>query len=289
MYLAHKLKGIYLKFYFYFKSKLLFKDKYGLSYYLYKNTRPLDTFIKGVRTDDTTVLYTIDKILSSSILANNNFIQCIDVGGYIGVTTLMMSKTLQRVKKKWKIHTFEPFKDSFVKLQENVNLDPYRKNITLNNCAVSDIEGITSFKTYENFPGENHIDTDELHKYDDFIIHKNIKVITLRDYINKNQIKHINICKIDTEGVDYLVIKGLYEYLDNKFIDYIIYEYHYESNEKIKNILSAKGYSIYYMVRNENTLVSLLENYPENSKSLLNLIAVSPAIKNIFLKNFSIE
>ena len=33
-----------------------------------KNARPNDTFNLGVRTDDTTVLYVIDKILSSSSL-----------------------------------------------------------------------------------------------------------------------------------------------------------------------------------------------------------------------------
>ena len=98
--LLNKFRGIYLNVYFYFNNRILFKDKYGLSYYLYKNTRPKDTFNIGVRTDDTSVLYTIDKILSSSSNTNNDFIHCIDVGSYIGVVTLMMSKTLQRSKKK---------------------------------------------------------------------------------------------------------------------------------------------------------------------------------------------
>ena len=44
MYFVDKINSIYLKFFFKFKKKLLFKDKYGLSYYLYENTRPNDTF-----------------------------------------------------------------------------------------------------------------------------------------------------------------------------------------------------------------------------------------------------
>ena len=107
MLLINKLRNICLKLYFYFNDKILFKDKFGLSYYLYKNSRPNNSFSIGVRTDDTTVLHTIDKILSSSNLIDNNFTHCIDVGGYIGVITLMMSKSLQKVKKKWKVHTFE--------------------------------------------------------------------------------------------------------------------------------------------------------------------------------------
>ena len=66
MKLGVKLKSIYLKLYFLFKDKLLFTDGYGLNYYLYKNTRPNDTYNLGVRTDDTTVLYVVDKILNHS-------------------------------------------------------------------------------------------------------------------------------------------------------------------------------------------------------------------------------
>ena len=38
--------------------------------------------------------------------------------------------------------------------------------------------------------------------------------------MNEKSIKHLKICKIDTEGTDELVVKGLNEYLNNKAIDY---------------------------------------------------------------------
>ena len=113
MLIINKLRNIFLKLYFYFNDKILFKDKFGLSYYLYKNSRPGNSFSIGVRTDDTTVLYTIDKILSSSNLIDNNFTHCIDVGGYIGVITLMMSKSLQKVKKNGKFTPLSPSKNPF--------------------------------------------------------------------------------------------------------------------------------------------------------------------------------
>jgi len=293
MSLKIKLTGIYLRLYFFFKNKKLYKDGYGLSYYLYKNSRANDTFNLGVRTDDTTVLYTIDKILSSSTLHNNNnsdYIHCVDVGGYIGVITLMMSKSLQNIKKKWKIHTFEPSDESFSRLQENINLDPFSSNIVLNNVAVSDKRDFSILKTYEDTPGENHLEDNNVLKNN---INKNsqevIKIITLRDYIYENNIKHICICKIDAEGSDHLVINGLHEYLEKKIVDYFIYEYHFLTCKKIKDILTANGYAIFYMVRNENILISSLENYPKNCKSLLNLIAVSPEKRNDFLKRFKTE
>ena len=197
------LRGIYLKLYFFFKKKMLFTDGYNLKYYLYKNTRPNDTFNLGVRTDDTTVLYTIDKILTSPSLTKGEEIHCFDVGGYIGIVTLMMSKVLNNIKKKWKIHTFEPFEDSFKKLQENINLDSSNKNIELNYVAVSDVPGTSTLETYQDTPGENHLKIYNLNNDQPSISFKNIKVITLRDYINKNNIKNIAICKVDTEGADY--------------------------------------------------------------------------------------
>ena len=287
--IINKLRGIYLDVYFNFNNKILFKDKYGLSYYLYKNTRPKDTFNIGVRTDDTTVLYAIEKILSSSSTTNSDSIHCIDVGSFIGVITLMMSKTLQKNKKEWKIHSFEPFQESFLRLQKNINLDAFNNNIILNNLAVSDTSGKKTLKAYPGTPGQNHIDVSTLQNNDN-IYHENVKVITLRDYMYENNIKHINICKIDTEGSDELVIKGLYEYLKNKAINYFIFEYDNNlSYERIKQILSANDYTIYYMVRNENVIINSLEDYPINSKSLLNLIAVSSNEKVNFKKEFNLS
>ena len=287
--IINKLRGIYLDVYFNFNNKILFKDKYGLSYYLYKNTRPKDTFNIGVRTDDTTVLYAIEKILSSSSTTNSDSIHCIDVGSFIGVITLMMSKTLQKNKKEWKIHSFEPFQESFLRLQKNINLDAFNNNIISNNLAVSDTSGKKTLKAYPGTPGQNHIDISTLQNNDN-IYHENVKVITLRDYMYENNIKHINICKIDTEGSDELVIKGLYEYLENRAINYFIFEYDNNlSYERIKQILSANDYTIYYMVRNENIIINSLEDYPINSKSLLNLIAVSSNEKVNFKKEFNLS
>lgn len=108
--------------------------------------------------------------------------------------------------------------------------------------------------------------------------------------MQEKAIKHIHICKIDTEGSDILVIKGLYEYLERKSVKYFIFEYENKiSYEKIKNILSKKNYTIYFMVRNENFIVASLENYPGNSKSLLNLIAVSPEENANFKNEFNLS
>lgn len=288
MYLENLIKKIFLKAYFLFNKKFLFKDGYELSYYIYKNTRPEDTFKNGVRTDDTTVLYVIDKILTSVELTNTKSINCFDVGGYIGVITLFMSKKLHYQKKKWKVHTFEPFNESFSKLKENIKLDPFNHNINLNNVAVSNETGSAILETYKEKPGENQLylrsSKKSPNKYNE-----NVKAITLKDYIYDNGIKNINICKIDTEGSDYFVVKGLSKYLNNKIVDFFIFEYQEENYNKIYDLLNLNGYKIFYLVRNEDILVSSLKNYPKICKSLLNYIAVSPDKIDNFVKKFNLD
>ena len=100
---------------------------------------------------------------------------------------------------------------------------------------------------------------------------------------------NVSICKIDTEGKDISVIKGLHAYLDAQVIDYFIFEYQDLSYSEINRILIANHYTIYPMVRNKNSLVNSLDNYPKNSKPLLNCIAVSSKKKNKFIKLFRIE
>lgn len=288
MYIQNVIRKIFLEFYFLLNKKFLFKDGYELSYYIYKNTRPWDTFKNGVRTDDTTVLYVIDKILTSDELTNTSSINCFDVGGYIGVITLLMSKKLHNQKKNWKIHTFEPFYESFSKLKENINLDPFNHKIILNNVAVSNESGSAILETYKEKPGENQLYIENskksLNKYNE-----NVKVITLKDYIYDNEIKNINICKIDTEGSDYLVLKGLSEYLKNKIVDFFIFEYQEDNYNKIYDLLNLSGYKIFYLVRNEDILVSSIKNYPKICKSLLNYIAVSPNKMDSFIKKFNLD
>lgn len=288
MLIENIIRKIYLKIYFFIKKKFLFKDGYGLSYYIYKNTRPEDTFRRGVRTDDTTVFYVIDKLLNSKTLINTESINCLDVGGYIGVITLLMSKKLSEQKKKWKVHTFEPFYDSYLKLKENINLDPNKNNIVLNNVAVSNKIGYSLLKTYNDKPGENHLDPVIL-KEKPTISDDYVEVITLENYIQENEINQVNICKIDTEGSDNYVLQGLSKYISKKKIDYLIFEYQDDSYLEIYNFLNMNSYKVFYLVRNEDMLVSSLEKYPKICKKVLNFIAVSPDKVDHFMTKFNLE
>ena len=279
-----KIKRVILAIYFYFRKRILFEDKFGLSYYLYKNTRPQDTFQRRVRTDDTTVLTVVNSILTHiSKDGSKKNLHCIDVGAYIGVVSLMMLKAMQGSVSQWRVHSFEPSRETFIRLTENIELNHYSKNIELNNIGVSDNMGTYTLSVDSDKPGQNHLVS---HVSSSCKQIDKVKIITLYQYLMKKEIDHVAVCKIDAEGVDHLVLKGLGSYLEECKVDYFILEYESaESQEKLKKLLDQYNYSIYYMVRNMDCLVTRVDLYPNSAQSLINILAVSPLVNTDSFKS----
>ena len=62
-----------------------------------------------------------------------------------------------------------------------------------------------------------------------------IDVIKLTDYLNKNEVHIIRLIKIDTEGFEYNILRGIKE-IDYEKIRYIYFEHHYD-------LMIEKGYT----------------------------------------------
>jgi len=81
---------------------------------------------------------------------------------------------------------------------------------------------------------------------------RNIPTITLDKFIEDNNLDEINILKIDTEGADYLVLRGAEKLLENKSPPIILCEYNrttqngydYKLDDLI-DYLDLKNYKIY--------------------------------------------
>ena len=82
-----------------------------------------------------------------------------------------------------------------------------------------------------------------------------VKILKTSDFINQNLIQNIDILKIDTEGYEYNVLKGLNN--DQfKFIKYIYFEHHYdlmlEKDYKFQDInefLVEKGFKKSFKIK----------------------------------------
>lgn len=129
----------------------------------------------------------------------------IDVGASIGYMSAFCASL---VGKRGEVHLFEPVPSYFDKLSKWVNLNKGYK-FFLNNFALGESQGIAQIKIsdLQNL-GWNTMVPGWMKPH---TIKKTLEVnvIRLDDYIFENNIKEISLIKIDVEGYEYPVLKGL--------------------------------------------------------------------------------
>ena len=251
-------------------------SKYGLSYFLWPNTRPIDTYQRGVRTDDDTLLSLVLRI-TSALDDENKPLVCFDVGGFMGIVTLTM---LKGINGNGIVHTFEPMRRNHARIVENIALNGY-SNVVVNNIAVSNYSGL-GLHNLTNEGGDDFLQ--KLHDYsgdlfgDNIILNKDLSrrnenldvnskqltlVMTLHKYMNICSIDWVDILKVDAEFTDHLVLEGAQDFFDKHCFGFILIEYNQGdacAKELLNMLLNAK-YEIYYMVRNTGSLVKDLKDY----------------------------
>jgi FkbM family methyltransferase len=191
-------------------------------------------------------------------LINNKFSKPIivfDVGAHYGETIKLFYKKL----KLEKIYSFEASPKNFQILYKNIYKYQSDK-IEIHNFGI----GEKISKNYINQTLESSSSTiNKLNKDSKYFKKKMkilniknkdtyyhqvpIKILTLDYFIEKNGIKNIDLLKIDTEGYEFNVLKGLSKYSQN--IKLIYFEHHYDDmiikNYKFKDIhqlLKDKGF-----------------------------------------------
>ncbi|HET6244032.1 MAG: FkbM family methyltransferase [Bacteroidetes bacterium] len=141
----------------------------------------------------------------------------LDIGANIGYYSLLASK-LTGIQGK--IYSFEPVKATFNKLLNNIQLNNFQ-NIFINNIAISDIEGeielfvaddlntgTSSITLHHNFSGQKEI----------------AKSLPLDSFVQSNkEIHKIDLIKIDVEGSEFHVLKGM-KYVLSEFQPFILIE-----------------------------------------------------------------
>ena len=176
----------------------------------------------------------------------NNFKLLIDVGAHKGESIKLFSKNF--VIKK--IISFEasPINFEFLKKKIDENKQEYNNTeIVLENIALGAENKIIEFNQFNESSSSTIKDINKESKYYkrkfrliNFLNNKKtfqkikIKVLKLKDYIEKNNIKKIDFIKIDTEGYEFEILLGLENKI--KLVDIIMFEHHYDNMIK-------KGYT----------------------------------------------
>jgi len=191
--------------------------------------------------------FTEKKILSQlkEIFKEKKTISVIDIGSHKG-------EFISGINKNFlinKAYCFEPNPNIFQILQKKYL---YNKKFQLLNFGASNKTDTISFN--ENMESSsssiNELNTDSRYYKKKFfllnffgskkkIINKiNIKVIELDNFLIEKKINKINLLKIDTEGHEYQVLKGLKDKIN--IIDLILFEHHFDDmiikNYKLSNI-----------------------------------------------------
>ena len=87
--LSLRIKAKAMRWYATLFGKVPFRDRFGLRYYLWKNTRLRSTILQGVRTDDTGVIVQVFRILERLATTKSEII-CFDVGAFMARPTKIL-------------------------------------------------------------------------------------------------------------------------------------------------------------------------------------------------------
>ena len=162
----------------------------------------------------------------------------IDIGANVGETILEFNRNF-KIKK---IYSIEPNFEAYNEIRKQKN-----KNVEVFNFAASDIEEQDKLKIgyLSSMSTINEINIDSIYtKVKSFIIwiltrkfaiYKNETIIEkkrLDKFIDKQDIDVVDILKIDTEGHEFNVIKGLGDHITK--VKLILFEYH-DDDSIVKN------------------------------------------------------
>lgn len=156
-----------------------------------------------------------------------------DVGANKGDWSDIVKSRIQNPE----LHLFEPSVVAYKSLMKRYHRD---NHMFISNVACSDKNEIRPL--YYDKPGSTIA---SLTKRDLIFYNINmektedVRCIRLDDYIDKNNIEHIDFMKIDVEGHELAVLKGLGNYLSPDFIDFVQFEYggaNIDSNITLKNL-----------------------------------------------------
>jgi len=149
----------------------------------------------------------------------------VDIGAHVGYFTIYAAKKA----KRGKVISFEPSKESFKVLKNNLKINNIQ-NVNVENIGVRNESGNSIlYVDRDNEIGNSMFSNDKN------LIKENVQVTSITEIIKKYNIKSIDLLKLDCEGAEYEIILKLPINILNK-IKRISMEVHKIDNFDIKDI-----------------------------------------------------
>ncbi|MEC9292957.1 MAG: FkbM family methyltransferase [Chloroflexota bacterium] len=274
--ISTKLKLARRKIVLLLRGRIFHRDRFGLSYWLWTETRAMGRKDGEPGTDDTGVLEQLKRVYAILSDTDNSLIS-VDVGSYIGVITLAMAHF---GPTKHFIYSFEADELNYMKLKKNI-CHSKSSSITIHKTAIANYAGSSDFTRYKE-PGNNHLGL-EISDSNVFTGVYKVPVTTLDFFTNQIGVDRIDVLKIDVEGFDFEVLMGAKQLLKEKRIKVIIVETPGtpKLREKMNEFLISNGFITAYIVRNSPELTYISEStFRKSDKTPLNMLAVRPDMAN---------
>jgi len=126
----------------------------------------------------------------------------IDIGANVGYYTLLMAQLVGKLTS----FSFEPEHSNFNLLKENVTINDYQ-HVVLEQKAVGNMTGKTQLYLCDTNTEMHRLYRSSTKKFNKSI---EVNVITLDDYFkNTEHLNKINFIKIDAEGSEFDILKGM--------------------------------------------------------------------------------
>lgn len=232
------LRGPLRKIYYFLfcpKNKILQVNLGELSTKFYAKTPDEMRLIESVTGDEGE-----KKVLLSlmSLLREEDTVY--DIGANVGVYSILLGK---KMGNSGKVFAFEPESESLKKIKENIKLNNL-ENINIIDKALGDSASFANLyisQTTGNFSLENI--------YEKEAKSESVEVVKGDDFVEKNNLPIPNIVKIDVEGYEYRVLRGLKKSLEKPECRIICCEIHVGilsegvTEEKIIDFIKSLGFN----------------------------------------------
>jgi FkbM family methyltransferase len=152
----------------------------------------------------------------------------VDIGANVGYYALLEAKI---IGNKGKIYAIEPVPETNELLKENVKLNNY-ENVEIYQQAIGDKTGVATMYVSEWL---NRSQMKELGLKNEKVSHEvNVPISTLDDFMEDKP--YPDIIRMDTEGYEYNILKGMQRILETKKALSIFMEFHFRWLGKGKSI-----------------------------------------------------
>ncbi len=164
----------------------------------------------------------------------------IDVGANVGYYSFVAS---QLVGETGRVHSFEPIGENASTIRQVVERNGLR-NIVLNETAVGAAAGAVTLYTGP-WAKIGNSGWASRHPHGDLVQPVELPQVSLDDYVGRREIGSVRLVKIDVEGMEPEVLKGMSGLLASPAAPDLICEVAAESARPVIDFLSERSYAIY--------------------------------------------